>query len=149
MSICLSIHLLNHIFNSSQINTRLLYMISKLYNKVVVRKCAVTVVCSWKFRKMRETYNDILEVIQIILEVRIHILKFERLSNIHQSRNWQEAEQECWNKLLSLKNKENVEIWEGGKLFMVIFWKSKWEIKIKETETAWNRNFMEQCLLRR
>lgn len=147
MSICLSIHLLNHLFNISQINIRLLYMISKLYNKVVVIKYAVSVVCSWKFRKMRKTYNDILEVIQILLKERICIffffLKFERLSNIHQSKKWQEAQQECWNKLLTLKNKENVEIWEGGKLFMVIFWKSKWEIKMQETETAWNRNFME------
>ena len=67
---------------------------AKLYNKVVVTKCAVSVVCSWKFRKMRKTYNDIVEVIQILLEERIYILKFERLSNIHQSK-WQEAQQEC------------------------------------------------------
>ena len=70
-------------------------MISKFYNKVVVVKCAVSVVCSWKFRKMRKMYNDILEVFQILLEERIYILKFERLSNIHQSKKWQEAQQEC------------------------------------------------------
>ena len=38
-------------------------------------------------------YNDILEVLQILLEERIYILKFERLSNIHQPKKWQEAQQ--------------------------------------------------------
>lgn len=85
-----------------------------------------------------------LEVIKVLPEKVICILKFERLDNIRQSKKWQEAEQEYWNKLSLWRIKR---MWKSEKVERCLWLFSdrvSGRRKLnRKTEIDENRSFME------